>query len=169
MGFTAAGISPTTVTTAVEGAQAPLGFILTVPDGDNGLQEWIYVNAEDTLAVGTVAMRKDATATYLVKVAVKESPASRVVGVAQHAIAAGEFGFILRRGIGSVLAGTGTLDVNEGVCVDTTDNGKAMEFKSIAEAQDATSTEHGISGPWGFALADAAADATASCYIDCRG
>ena len=165
-GFTAAGISPTTVTTA---QQAPLGFILTVPDGDNGLQEWIYVNAEDALAVGIVAMRKDAPATYLVKVAATSAPASRVVGVAQHAIGAGEFGFILRRGIGNVTAGSGTIDVNEGICVDATNAGKAMEFKSIAEAQDATSTEHGISGPWGFALADAAKDNNASCYIDCRG
>ena len=40
MGFTAAGISPSTVTTT---QQAPLGFELTVPDGDNGLQEWVYV------------------------------------------------------------------------------------------------------------------------------
>jgi hypothetical protein len=49
MGFTAAGISPTTVTTT---QQCPLGFELTVPDGDKGFQTWVYVKAGFVLARG---------------------------------------------------------------------------------------------------------------------
>jgi hypothetical protein len=169
MGFTAAGISPTTVTTT---QQAPLGFELTVPDGDNGLQTWIYVfndEASSAFEQGNVITRDGGTVTYDGILAAASSPASRVIGVAQHTIAAGSYGFILRRGIGEVKAGTGTIDINEGIVVDTTDAGTAMEFGSIAEAMDTTSTEHGISGPFGFATENAAATVLATCHINCQG
>ena len=167
MGFTATGISTTTVTTD---KQAPLGFELTVPAGDNGNQVWIYVfNDSGSWVTGSVIMRDAATTTYDGVLATASAPASRVIGVAQHTIADGSYGFILKRGLGEVLAGTGTIDVNEGICVDTTDPGTAMEFGSIAEAQDGTSTEHGISGPFGWATENADATNLATCHIDCRG
>ena len=167
MSGTAFGGEITRVTTTQE---LPLGFEVTVPDGDKGMQTWIYVfNDSGSWVVGSVIARDDSTVTYDGKLATASTPSPRVIGVAQHVIADGSYGFILRRGIGEVLAGTGTIDDDESICVDTTDAGTAMEFKSIAEAMDGTSTEHGVSGPFGWATEDADATATATCYINCQG
>ena len=167
MSGTAFGGSVTRVTTTQE---LPLGFEVTVPDGNNGAQTWIYVfNALGAWVVGSVIARDASTVTYDGILAASSTPSSRVIGVAQHIIADGSYGFILRRGVGEVLAGTGTIDDDEGLCVDTSDNGTAMEFGSIAIAQSGTSTEHGISGPFGWATEDAAATVLATCRIDCRG
>ena len=165
------GINVTDVDTS---AKLPLGFVYREPaSGDNeGEKHWIYVfNDEASTAFdqGNVIARDGGTTTYDGILAAASTPSSRVLGVAQHAIAAGSYGFIQRRGIAEVLAGTGTLDVNEGVCVDTTDAGTAMEFGSIAIAQSGTSTEHGISGPFGWATESIAAGSLSTCMINCLG
>jgi len=150
----------------------PLGFEYHEPASgdDQGEKVWIYVfNDNGSWVEGSVIARDASTTTYDGILAATSTPSSRVIGVAQHAIADGSYGFILKRGIGEVLAGTGTIDDDEGLCVDTTDVGTAMEFGSIAIAQSGTSTEHGISGPFGWATEDAAATALATCRIDCRG
>ena len=98
MGFTAAGISTSTVTTD---AQAPLGFELTVPDGDKGAQVWVYVfndEASTAFAAGDVIVRDASTQTYDGILNTDVTAAVRVLGIAQHAIAAGSYGFILRKG-----------------------------------------------------------------------
>ena len=99
MGFTAAGISTSTVTTD---AQAPLGFELTVPDGDKGAQVWVYVFNDDSgdFAAGDVIVRDASTQTYDGILNTDTTAAVRVLGIAQHDIAAGSYGFILRKGIG---------------------------------------------------------------------
>ena len=165
------GISVTDVDTT---AQLPLGFLYREPaSSDNeGEKVWIYVfndEASTAFAAGNVIARDAATTTYDGILAAASSPGSRVIGVAQHAIAAGSYGFIQRQGIAEVKAGTGTIDANEGIVVDTTDAGTAMEFGSIAEAMDGTSTEHGVSGPFGWATENANATVLATCMIDCRG
>ena len=92
-GFTAAGINTTTVTTT---QQAPLGFELTVPDGDKGLQTWIYVQNKDSaeLAVGTVCGRVGSSLTYQVLRCPTSETTSRVIGCVQTAIPAESYGFI---------------------------------------------------------------------------
>ncbi len=98
-GFTAAGISKDTVTTT---QQAPLGFELTVPDGDKGAQVWVYVFNDDAsgFVAGDVVVRDASTQTYDGILNTDTTAAVRVLGIAQHAIAAGSYGFILRKGIG---------------------------------------------------------------------
>ena len=49
-GFTAAGISPSTVTTT---QQAPLGVELSVPNGDKGLLPYIYVHNDSGSLIET--------------------------------------------------------------------------------------------------------------------
>ena len=158
----------------------PLGYEVTLPapkqsggsvTADAGSQTWIYIFNDDaaSLVQGNVVARDASTVTYDGIKAAASTPSMRVLGVAQHTIAAGSYGFILRKGLGEVLAGTGTIDDDEGLCVDTTDAGTAMEFGGIAEAQDGTSTEHGISGPFGWATEDAVATALATCWINCQG
>ena len=119
-GFTAAGIATDTVTTT---QQAPLGFVLTVPDGDNGFQEWVYVyndEASDDFAVGQIIYR-DASANTdrpyfggLIAPVTTHRPAVLVLGVAQHEIKNDEYGFILRKGVGKILSGDDglTADIN---------------------------------------------------------
>jgi len=118
---TGMGIAVTTVTTD---AQAPLGFIHTEPASSSqgllaqGEKSWIYVRAAAALALGEVCIRQgsvtddagnygDPDSTVPVGTGVILSSGlvavSRVVGVAQHAIAINSYGFIQRSGICTVL------------------------------------------------------------------
>ena len=139
-GFTASGISTSTVTTT---QQAPLGFELTVPNGDKGFQTWVYVKAGTALSAGRICMFKDTTGnSYEVMlttesgVSIKETRA-RCVGVAQHTIASASYGFVLARGFGTILAGTGAaLTTNTGIVPGGADvssiAGCALPFASSA-------------------------------------
>jgi hypothetical protein len=115
-GFTASGISTSTVTTT---QQAPLGFVLTVPDGDNGIQEWVYIKntgadplrgADTTAAKFDVAQLDTAFTPFQVKRGYTASVvAGAVCGVAQHEIAAGSYGFVLKSGKGKVTTTAGAV------------------------------------------------------------
>lgn len=69
----------------------------------SGKQVWVYVNADSAIAKGEPVKRVIAASGELKveKVAAGDS-AELVVGVAQHNIAAGDDGWILKRGIGEV-------------------------------------------------------------------
>ena len=154
-------------------AKLPLGFEVTQEFGpDKGLRTWVYVfndEASTAFAQGTVVIRDAATETSDGIVATTSAPANRVLGVAQHAIPAGSYGFILRRGVGEVLAGTETIDANEGVYVSATDAGTGMEAGAAVTAAASAITEAHLAGPFATALDNAAKDALATCVIDCRG
>ena len=101
------GIDVTDVSTAANGAQLPLGFEYTQPaDGTNdyGERTWIYIEAAGALAAGEVVMRSDGTTTAKGLVTTGAIAAIRCLGVAQHTIASGSFGFILKRGVGEIAA-----------------------------------------------------------------
>ena len=158
------GISVTDVDTS---AKLPLGFVYREPaSGDNeGEKHWIYVfndEASTAWAQGNVIARDGGTTTYDGILAAASTPSSRVLGVAQHAIAAGSYGFIQRRGIAEVLAGTGTIDVNESICCDGSVAGTAMESSALSAAQE-------FSCDFGWATENAAAAALATCMINCLG
>jgi hypothetical protein len=156
MGFTAAGISPTTVTTT---QQAPLGFVLTVPNGDNGAQEWLYVfndEASTSFVEGTLIQRDAATATCDGIVSTGAVSPQRIMGVAQHTIAAGSYGFILRKGIGQILC-DGNVSADTAVCPDA-NAGQATDVAAVTNAAI------------GVALAaDAGAATKVSAFINCTG
>tara|TARA_R110000787_G_scaffold50000_3_gene119517 strand:+ start:1887 stop:2357 length:471 start_codon:yes stop_codon:yes gene_type:complete len=156
MGFTATGISTTTVTTT---QQAPLGFILTVPDGDNGAQEWVYIYNDDaaSLVEGTICTRDVLTATYDAIVAPVNAPTIGVMGVAQQTIAAGSYGFILRKGIGEVLADTGGVTAENALVVGNAVPGRADNVGAV--------TTHAF----GYATETKAATLLATCFINCPG
>jgi len=122
---TAAGISTTTVTTD---QQAPLGFELVVPAANQGEQVWIYIFNDEAalqLTQGMLIMRDLATATYDGIRSTGAISPQRIIGVAQHNIAAGSYGFILRKGVGQVLCDGNvtqdlalTPDANAGQCTN---------------------------------------------------
>ena len=160
---TAAGISATTVTTD---QQAPLGFELIVPNGDSGESVYIYIKAEDAIEVGELCMKKDGTATYEnVKVAAANTPVVRLVGIAQTAIAAASYGFVLRKGTGSVQASDAGADqANEAlVCAMHGAVAAAHKYNS------ATAAQHQAIFGFGHTNAAASAGSLFTATIDCRG
>tara|TARA_R110002167_G_scaffold234805_2_gene440084 strand:+ start:1207 stop:1719 length:513 start_codon:yes stop_codon:yes gene_type:complete len=104
------------VTEVDTSATAPLGqlyfepatsqaSVTTVkPPANSGPRTWVYVFNDDTpaFAAGEVIMRDASTTTYDGLVTSGSTPAIRVLGVAQHAIAAGSYGWILKRGLGEL-------------------------------------------------------------------
>jgi hypothetical protein len=151
--------------------QFPLGLEHTVEpvmagiasaDLNRGVQVWVYIESAGTIVAGTVVGRSAGTTTYKGTLAPVDSNPLRILGVAQHAIASGSYGWILKRGLGEVLAGTETIDANEVVAVSAATAGAGMEGGSIAaDAHEAAVI--------GFATEDAAAAALATCYINCPG
>jgi len=95
------------VTKVDAAARFPLGYEVEIPAGQNnqGAQTWIYVQTGATLAQGQAVMRATAATTANVVVATALIPNLRIMGVAQHAVASGSFGFVLKQGIGECLTG----------------------------------------------------------------
>ena len=115
-GFTsAAGISSTTVTTS---AQAPLGFELVVPDGDNGLKTYVYIKAAAPISAGQVITRNAAGGLPFDGAGAAAAPTNpvNVLGVAEVAIAANSYGFVCKSGIVSVV-GDGSVNAGEPIVV----------------------------------------------------
>ena len=171
MGFTAAGISVTTVTNESTAAAddasqlAPLGFQLTVPDGNQGLQTWVYVKASGALGEGEIVQLIDAALTYEVvahpaALSVNDT-AARIVGVAQHAIGDNGFGFVLAKGFGNIRAGSGGIAVN----IAVTPNGVGAVGRGLAFV-GATTTDACVIA---HSTVLAGANAQATCYINCPG
>lgn len=115
-----------------------------------GERVWRYVkNAEaaTAFAAGTVVMNKTTTTEAgQTLVCATSTSVHRVVGVAQHAIAAGSYGWILRRGVGSVVADTGGVTADTGLVpgnavAGTADNvggATAVAFALCLETKAAT-------------------------------
>ena len=170
MGFTGAGISPTTVTNesgaGLDDASqlAPLGFQLTTPNGDKGFQTWVYVKAGGAITEGLICQLIDSATTYEViaaptSVSVNDT-AVRVVGVAQHAIGDNGFGFILAKGFGNVRAGSAGISVDTGVTSGGSAVGRGLDFAA------GTTTAGCIIA---HCTVVAGANAQATCFINCPG
>ena len=164
MGFTATGITTTTVTTT---QQAPLGFQLTVPTANGGNDVYIYVQADTghALEVGELCMRETGATTYIAHVAIANTKNTRLIGVAQTAIPAESYGFVLRSGVGSVQASDGGADQQDEALVVAMNGAVASGHLSV----DGTAAQDGCH--FGFGITDAAASATSlfTARIDCRG
>jgi hypothetical protein len=107
-------------------------------DSTYGMRKWRYVkNAEASTAwaAGTVVM--NSTASVLVAeglVCAAGVAAHRVIGVAQHAIAAGYWGWILAEGDGLVLADATGFTVDTGLIPDASTAGCAANVGAATGA-----------------------------------
>jgi len=146
--------------------QFPLGLEHTVEpvmagiasaDLNRGVQVWVYIESAATLVAGSVCGRADGTTT-LENISLCPASASpmEVVGVAQHAIASGKYGWILKRGLGEVEADSGGITANTAI-VPGDAAGHAGDVAAV--------TDHAI----GYATEAAASGALATCYINCPG
>lgn len=134
---TGIGVALDLVTTT---AQVPLGQTVLQPAGTDGTGEkvWIYVQAFGPISAGDVCARDVlAPAGFVGAIAAPGSSAtSRVLGVAQHAIAPGQYGWILKSGLAtvSVLVPAATTEVaGEAVVVSGTP-GQAAAAAAAADA-----------------------------------
>ena len=168
MGFTAAGISTSTVTTT---AQAPLGFVLTAPNAtaNAGMCEWVYVFNDDAASFteGTAIYRDPSATTYdwyggLLTTAVVSRP--YVIGIAQHTIAAGSYGFVMQKGVGSILAGSAGVAVDGEFTSGGSANGTALDV--VADASAITDTYSSSLGHAGTVIG---AGAIGTAFINCVG
>jgi len=72
-----------------------------------GTREFIYVQADALVHANAVVQRVDLSTTYNVEELKVASSVAQVVGVAQVEIAAGSFGWVLRKGNCTVVEGAG--------------------------------------------------------------
>ena len=158
----------------------PLGFEYHEPAGPDGTgpKIWVYVYNDDaewseghviTMDVSETSGAHERFHGILAPACEEGTPAVLVLGVAQHTVATASYGFILRKGVGEVLAGAGTIpeqtDAGVGsICVD--DDGSALGEAMGSVGLAATGEKYNCT--IGFSLENAAvADgAKATCYID---
>ena len=130
------GVSVTDVHTE---ALLPLGFEHTEPAStdDEGEKTWVYVQMTGSgAAQGDILMRVDAQPKSIGILATTALHSRlRILGIAQHVIAENSYGFILRRGIGSVKCGDdAALTVNAAFTTNGgTTAGRALTFGDGAE------------------------------------
>ena len=157
MGFTAAGTS-LTQTSATQ--LAPLGFIMTTGDGDNGLVEYMYCyndSGADILA-NIAVIRKAATVQSHIAIAATGAQVETVLGITQVKIPSTHYGWVARKGIVTA----------------TADDTVTATFSLIVDGSTAGNVTH-VAGHasnvvgFGSTLAGRSGSGTLSVYLDCRG
>lgn len=153
------GITTTDLVSAFPEGAYPRGSKTWVPDATYGSRCWRYVkNAEaaTAFAVGTVVMNRTATsATGEGLVAATSVAAHRVIGVAQHAIPAVSWGWVLCEGDGLVIADTGGFTADTGL----------IPGDAVAGTADNVGAATGAI--FAIARATTLATATGRCFIRC--
>ena len=163
---------PSTVTQVDTSARFPLGYLVTVPakgagtTADQGEQTWIYVFNDDAAwAAGNIIMRDASANTYdgVLTTAGALIPTIRLLRVAQHAIAGGSYGFILRKGVGEVMAGDGAVI---GANTALTSAGTS----TAGTALDAAASTAAVICLFAFSTeASTGTNGLATCMINCLG
>ena len=172
----AAGIAFNTVTNeSAAGADdasqlAPLGFQLVVPTANDGDQIWTYVKAAGALVAGQICQFINAAAQYEVGVVPDNqlTTKARCVGVAQHAIGDNGFGFILTKGLGTILSGSGgAIGANVAVVAGAPGAPAPTGGRGITLAPSTTTASCIVA--WSSVAAAGANAPAGSCWIDCGG
>ena len=146
-------------------AEAELGSTLSTTVTDSGPRTWVYVLNEGSadLTVGDVAMRNTTSTQFRVVIASAGTliHALRVVGVAQHTIPAGSYGYVLRRGLGTIQVGSGaSVSDTEALTTGGVEVGSVIKFAAGTTAPACI---------FGIAVANISASGTGNAFFDCRG
>lgn len=155
---------PTTVSVSTT-AEALLGSTLQAAQGDRGPQTWVYVLNEGSVdfTEGDVVMRNTTSTEYRTVLATAGTliHGLRVVGVAQHLIPAGSYGYVLRRGIGTIQVGSGaSVSDIEALTTVGVAAGSVIKFAAGTTAPACV---------FGMAVANISASGTGNAFFDCRG
>lgn len=148
----------------------PLGTLFAEEDPrtnykDNGPRVWMYVKngeATDAFAAGELIQRKAGDNT---KTGVRADGGTLLgpfgyLGVAQHAIAAGSYGWILKRGYGTLGAGSTAITVDQQIIASAGTASAKGRMKSTSTATTAG---------FGWAVDTIAIDGSGVGYIDIPG
>lgn len=156
-GFTASG---TSLTQTSDTQLAPLGFILTVGDGDNGMVEYMYCYNDSGSEIGAnlAAIRKAATVKAHIAIAGSGAQVETVLGITQTAIPSGHYGWVARKGIVTATSDD-SVTATRSLIVDGSTDGNVSH---------ATGHASNVVG-FGSTLAGRTGAGTLSVYIDCRG
>jgi len=172
MSKSAMGIAVTTVTTD---QQAPLGFIHVEPaqsvgdDAGFGERHWVYVFNDDgvnAFVAGQIIYRDPSAATNdwwggtRTPVTVHQSKVI-CMGVVQHAIAGGSYGFILQKGVGTILAGSAALTLDTPF---TTGGAGLVPGAAVDYGDDTNGANIGVVGHTATAIVGGS---TGTAWIDC--
>ena len=134
--------------------------------GYDGGRKWVYIKngSAAAFAKGHVIMQSTGVGDVRgePEKAALSALAIRVVGVAQAAIAAGEYGWVVREGDCEVLASAAGFTANTAL---VTDNAGGV----IGTAEDSAGTAADIVREFGVAREAAAAGVTGRAYVSCRG
>ena len=146
-------------------AEALLGSTLQVEVSNRGPQTWVYVLNEGSVdfTEGDVAMRNTTSTDYKAVLATAGTliHGLRVIGVAQHLIAAGSYGYVLRRGIGTIQVGSGaSVSDIEALTSGGVAAGSVIKFAAGTTAPACV---------FGMAVAGISAGGTGNAFFDCRG
>ena len=156
---------PSTVSQVDSAARFPLGYEVSLPatksgaggvSNNSGGQVWVYVynDSGSEIAANIAVMRKTSTA-YNVLIAATSTEPRRIVGVSQHAIANSSYGFVLKKGVGTVTCDA-TVDADKGLITDGSTAGNVTHAASAGDAA------------YGWTIAGGSAG-TFSALIDCAG
>ena len=174
---------PSTTSQVDTAARFPLGYEVAVPAtaagtrANDGEQTWIYVLNDDaewsqghviTMDVSETSGEHERYHGILTIPMEEGTPTFLVLGVAQHTIGAAKYGFILKRGVGEVKAGAGTIPERSvtgagTICVDDAADASGEAMGNATLVGGAIQYNCDI----GFSLENAAvADGSlATCYI----
>lgn len=144
------GVSLTDVGTT---QQLPLGFEYHKPaemTNDTGEEVWVYILADEALEEGDIVeVKTDYANPYHGMQGNAATAAKALLGVAQHVIASGSYGFIQKRGKadyvkgdGSVAAGDALVSHGSGAAdtLDTDEGDMVFGYALTADAADSTLT-----------------------------
>jgi hypothetical protein len=146
-------------------AEARLGTTLERAADERGPETWVYVLNEDSVAFteGDVVMRNTTSTEYRAVLASAGTliHGLRVIGVAQHTIAAGSYGYVLRHGLGTIQVGSGaSVSDTEGLTTGGVAAGSVIKFAAGTTAPACV---------FGMAVANISASGTGNAFFDCRG
>ena len=151
----------------------PLGFVYRQPaSGDDyGEKHWVYIYNDGSadMTAGAIIIRDPSAASTSAPVgllygcdiagASTPVPAMAIVGVAQHTIAAGSYGFVQSKGKCLVQCGTANISADTAITSGGSGAGDAIDFADGAEEC-----------VFGFSLeAEASDNTTFDAYINCLG
>lgn len=131
--------------TTASPARFPLGYEVTLPatksgaggvENDTGPQTWVYVLADEILLAGDIVqVNPDWASPFHGHKSDGANTKSTLIGVAQHTIASGSYGFIQSKGYATYVQGDGGVAAGHSIMCHATTDGMADTWAAGAGAE----------------------------------
>tara|TARA_R100000008_G_scaffold86310_1_gene78850 strand:+ start:8332 stop:8847 length:516 start_codon:yes stop_codon:yes gene_type:complete len=137
---------PSTVSQVDTTARFPLGYEVTLPatksstlsvENDTGPQKWVYILADEELLAGDIVqVNPDWASPFHGHKSDGGNTRNQIIGVAQHTIASGSYGFIQCGGYATYIQGDGDVAAGESIMCHATTDGMADTWAAGAGAEE---------------------------------